>query len=563
VTHPSPPEPTEPTESPSPDAPAPEAPAPGVDPAPQAEPVTAGDASTSGPDDKPSFAALGLLPALVSNLERAGYRRPWAVQAAAIPPAIAGRDVIGLAPTGRGKTVAFAAPIVDAIVRDTIARSPRGRERRRAPLPSAERLRGLILCPTRELAMQVAREVEMLATGTRHHVVVAYGKVSINPQIAEIRAGCDLLVATPGRLRELISADALTLAHVAHVAVDEVDRMLDMGFLPQVRWLLERLPAKRRTSLFTATLPPAAAELAETFLTDPETIEAGRHTHTAEHVREMLVQVQNHDKVEMLLTLFRRGHGRGTLVFCGTRRRVGWVGSALHRNGIKVGQLHGDRSQRQRETALAAFQNGELDVLVCTDVAARGLHLERVRTVVNYDVPNDPEEYVHRVGRAGHGGGFGEAITLVGRRDLEKWDAIAWSVTEPLPFTEIQEFTPSERPRRDAPGGGRPDARGGARPGGRGERTERGNRGGRGGVGGGTRKSGKAIGGGGASAGGGGRRRGGPGGRGGAGDDAPAERTYVTKKQSRPGRNRSRNAARPIPPEEKPGGGVKRPKRDD
>lgn len=559
MTHSSPPEPIDPTETASPEVPEVDLAADIDASAPASDVTTDNDASAPRSDAAPSFADLGLLPAIVSNLERAGYQRAWPVQAAAIPPAIAGRDVIGLAPTGRGKTVGFAAPIVDAIVRDTIARSPRGRERRRASLPSTERLRGLILCPTRELAMQVAREVEILVTGTRHHVAVAYGKVSINPQIAEIRAGCDLLVATPGRLRELMNADALTLAHVAHVAVDEVDRMLDMGFLPQVRWLLERLPALRRTSLFTATLPPAAAELAETFLNDPVTIEAGRHTHTAEHVREKLVQVQNHDKVEMLLTLFRRGHGRGTLVFCGTRRRVGWVGSALHRNGIKVAQLHGDRSQRQRETALMAFQNGEVDVLVCTDVAARGLHLARVRTVVNYDVPNNPEEYVHRVGRAGHGGGFGEAITLVGKRDLEKWEAISWSVTEPLPFTDIQEFKPSDGPRKDA----RPARSPESRPSGRGEdrpaprASNRDDRGGRGGVGGGTRKSGKVIGGAGGS-----RRRASPGGSPGGGD-GPAERTYVTKKQSRPGRNRSRNAARPIAPEEKPGGGVKRPKRDD
>ena len=437
------------------------------------------DAEASPAD---GFAALGLLPAVVRNLERAGYRRPWPVQAEAIPPAIGGRDVIGLAPTGRGKTMAFAAPIADAILRDTLERSPRGRGRRRAPLPAAERVRGLVLCPTRELAVQVARDAELLFTGTRHSVLAAYGKVSINPQIAALREGCDLLVATPGRLRELLEADALTLAHVDQVAVDEVDRMLDMGFLR-----------------------------------DPVTVEAGRHTRPAEHVRQVLLQVADRDKVRMLLELFTRGHGRGTLVFCATRRRVGWVGTALERQGVPVAMLHGDRSQRQREAALGAFERGEVDVLVCTDVAARGLHLERVRTVINYDVPNDPEEYVHRVGRAGHGGDVGEAFTLVGRMDEEKWERIAWSVAEPLPYTEIEGFEPW-RPTRSSGAGGSSGA----------------------------------------------ERRSGDGGGGGVGgiDDArdgTKGRTFRTKKASRPGRNRSRNAAKPIPRGEKPGGGIRRP----
>jgi ATP-dependent RNA helicase RhlE len=392
-------------------------------------------------------------------------------------------------------------------------------------LPAGERLRGLVLCPTRELAMQVARDAEVLLAGTRHAVVTAYGKVSIRPQLEAIRAGCDLLVGTPGRVRELVDEEGVSLVHVRQVAVDEVDRMLDMGFQPQVRWLLERLPASRRTSLFTATLPEAAAELARRFLDDPVTVEAGRHSHADEHVREMLVEVENHDKVRMLLHLFERGHGRGTLVFCGTRRRVGWVGTALERNGVRAGQLHGDRSQRRREAALAAFTAGELDVLVCTDVAARGLHVERVRTVVNYDVPNDPEEYVHRVGRAGHGGDFGEAITLLCRRDAEKWERIAWSVTDPLPSTEIEGFEPSEDPRR----AGRRGGRGGG--GGHGEAPEpvAGRHEDRGGGGGGR-----------------GRGRGG--------------RRPQPKEASRPGRTRSRNARKPIAPDEKPGGGVRRPR---
>ena len=495
--------------------------------------------SDPAPTDSPpapavGFAALGLLPAIVRNLERAGYRRPWPVQSEAIPPAMAGRDVIGLAPTGRGKTMAFAAPIADAILRDTLERSPRGRSRRRAPLPAAERIRGLVLCPTRELAVQVARDAEILFTGTRHTVLAAYGKVSINPQIAVLREGCDLLVATPGRLRELLQADALTLAHVDRVAVDDVDRMLDMGFLPQVRWLLERLPADRRTSFFTATMPEAVAELVAGFLRDPVTVEAGRHTRPAEHVRQVLLQVADRDKVRMLLELFGRGHGLGTLVFCGTRRGVGWVGTALERQGIRTAMLHGDRSQRQRETALQAFEDGEVDVLVCTDVAARGLHLERVRTVINYDVPNDREEYVHRVGRAGHGGGHGEALTLVGRLDEEKWEQIAWSVAEPLPYTEIEGFEASRPPRSRTAGASEGDGR---RSGGSGGTGGRGRRG--------------AVG-----------RGGGDVGEGGLEEDLAAEpsgRTYHTKKASRPGRNRSRNAAKPIPRGQKPGGGVKQP----
>ncbi|MFK7960606.1 MAG: DEAD/DEAH box helicase, partial [Phycisphaerales bacterium] len=401
-----------------------------------------------------------------------------------------------------------------------------------------------VICPTRELAQQVAEVADMALRGTRHSAVCAYGKVSIGPQLSAIREGCDMIVGTPGRLRELIEEHGISLAHVRSVAIDEVDRMLDMGFLPQVTRILDRLSPERTSGVFTATMPKAVKQLTEQFLRRPILCEAGRHTHAADHVAQHLIEVANHDKVDLLLQLFKLGHGKGTLVFCGTRRRVGWVATALERNGLRAGMLHGDRSQARRDAALGAFRAGELDVLVCTDVAARGLHVDRVRTVINYDVPNGVEEFVHRVGRAGHGGGTGEAFTFLCRRDAEKWDRIEWNVVDPVPLMDVPGWSPSEPRRRSE------DPRESqARPGSPRDGDRRG--------------SDRRGGGGGAS--GGGPRRGSGGGGGRGRSEHPARRRDAEggtgSRGGRPGgKPASRRATRAIPKDQKPGGGVRRPK---
>lgn len=347
-----------------------------------------------------------------------GYRRPRPIQDAAIGPALAGRDVLGLAPTGTGKTAAFLIPVAHHLL------STPPPKKSRQPVEPRTRLRALVLCPTRELAIQVGEEAARICADSVLRVAAVYGKVSRRPQADQIATGVDLLIGTPGRVRELLNARELSLAFVRHVVIDEADRMLDLGFLPQVRALLEAVPVDRQTLFFTATMPPGVRELTETFLREPEVIEITGHTVPAGHVRQKLVRMDEHDKVPLLLHLLAQPGTRGVLVFCRTRRRVGWVGTALQRHGLACGMIHGDRSQTQRLKTLDRFAAGDLQVVVSTDVAARGLHIPAVRLVINYDLPNDPEEYVHRVGRAGHGGGKGASCTLLTPRDLERWSTI-------------------------------------------------------------------------------------------------------------------------------------------
>ena len=451
------------------------------------------------------FDELGLSAPLVLGLDRMGYRRAWPIQRDAIPPAIDGRDVIGLAQTGRGKTIAYLAPIVDAILRHRNETTSRGRARRRPKLAASERLRGLVICPTRELAVQVARDAETLVRGMDVRVVGVFGKVAVGPQVESIRRGCDILIGTPGRIRELNRDHDISLSRVRTVVLDEADRMLDMGFKPQVEAILNTVPAERQTLFFTATMPSKVETLARTFLREPARVEAEPQSTTVDHVERHLILVANPDKTPLLMHHFANGHGKGVVVYCGTKRRVGWVGTALRRQGIRCAMLHGDRSPAQRASAMEEFRDGKIDVLVATDVAARGLHIERVRTVINYDVPNDPEEYVHRVGRAGHGGGFGEAFTYVCRQDDAKWERVVDLAGEILVPEIPAGFKPTEPRRTGLEVHGDPD---GVPP-----------------------SQGKAR-----------------GYRGGA---------RHTKKRSRPGRNRSRRAGLPIAKDEKPGGGVR------
>jgi ATP-dependent RNA helicase RhlE len=308
---------------------------------------------------------------------------------------------------------------------------PTGRTRggKSAKTESARPLRGLVICPTRELAVQVAEEGRRLAQSSHVRIGAVYGKVGMRPQAEMIAAGVDILAGTPGRLRELMEAQALTLGRVRRVVIDEADRMMDMGFRPQVEGILRALPPERQMALFTATMPAPVESLVRLFLTEPVRIEIGKHTTPARHVRQSVMLVRHREKVPLLLHLLGEGDGaerkRGVLVYCRTRRRVGWVGKALLRHGFQVGMIHGDRTQPQRLRSLEQFANGELDVVVATDVAARGLHIERVRTVVNYDLPLAAEEYVHRVGRAGHGGGFGESFSFVSPDERDDWRRIA------------------------------------------------------------------------------------------------------------------------------------------
>ncbi len=376
-----------------------------------------------------------------------GFTTPTPIQSEFIPVALEAidgdafksRDLIGLAPTGTGKTLAFGIPLADLLLRHKPIETG---GRRRDP---RTRLRALILVPTRELTQQVAEEIRMLTRGSLLKVTAVYGKVALGPQVATIAKGVDIVVATPGRARELIENDSMTLAHLLYVVCDEADRMLDMGFLPQVEWVLARAPEDRAKWLMSATLPRPVEDLAHKILKKPKKIEVGVRNAAASHLTHQRMLLEEELKTPTLLSLLDSEKlGRGIVVYCASRRRTGWVAGALRRHEVSTAVVHGDRSQLQREKALETFAHGRCRVLVATDVAARGLHVPGIKLVFNYDVPVSPEEWIHRVGRAGHGGGDGASITFVSPEERERWERVVslanpdWSAMK-VP-TDVEKF---------------------------------------------------------------------------------------------------------------------------
>ncbi len=365
---------------------------------------------------------------VLRGLGEMGFQGPTPIQAEFIPAALEpgeggdpfrSRDLVGLAPTGTGKTIAYGAPLADLLLRHRPAETG---GRRRDP---RTRLRALVLVPTRELAKQVAEEIRHLVRGSLLKVVALYGKVSAAPQVETLRKGVDIVVSTPGRARELVEMDALTLAHLLYVVCDEADRMLDMGFLPQVEWVLSRAPAGRAKWLLSATLPKPVEDLVHTMLASPRKIQVGVRNAAAEHLAHRRLLVDGELKTAALLSMLAKERSsRGIVVYCASRRRTGWVATALRRHDVSTAVVHGDRSQLQREKALESFSHGRCRVLVATDVAARGLHVPGIRLVVNYDVPASPEEWIHRVGRAGHGGGEGSSVTFVSSDERMRWESV-------------------------------------------------------------------------------------------------------------------------------------------
>jgi superfamily II DNA/RNA helicase len=357
-----------------------------------------------------------------------GFKAPTPIQEAFIPAAVApaegddplhSRDLVGLAPTGTGKTLAYGIPLADLLLRHKPVETGGRRTDPRT------RLRALVLVPTRELTQQVAEEIRSLIRGSLLRVTAVYGKVAIQPQADALRKGVDIVVATPGRARELIEADAMTLAHLRYIVCDEADRMLDMGFLPQVEWVLARAPEGRARWLLSATLPKQVEDLVHKRLAKPDKIMVGTRNAAAAHLAHQRMLVDEELKTPALLSLLAREElRRGIVVYCASRRRTGWVAGALRRNEISTAVVHGDRSQLQREKALESFAHGRCRVLVATDVAARGLHVPGIKLVVNYDVPVSPEEWIHRVGRAGHGGGEGSSITFVSPEERVRWESV-------------------------------------------------------------------------------------------------------------------------------------------
>ncbi|MDZ7669371.1 MAG: DEAD/DEAH box helicase [Gammaproteobacteria bacterium] len=346
-----------------------------------------------------SFRTLGLAPALLQALEAMGYRTPTPIQARSIPPLLAGKDLLGIAQTGTGKTAAFALPLLHALAAqglEALSRQPRA----------------LILAPTRELAGQVMAEVADLARFLPLSCGVVYGGVGQQPQIDALRGGLDVLVATPGRLLDLIGQGHADLAQVQMLVLDEADRLLDMGFLPDVQQLVRRTPRGRQSLLFSATMPKAVASLAAHMLRRPVRVEASPGRMTVKDIQQRVIEVKPDEKRWVLDHLLREPAVTRALVFTRTRRGADQVTRQLLADGIDARAIHGDLSQRARERALADFRDLQCWVLVATDVAARGIDVQGISHVINYDLPADAESYVHRIGRTGRAGAGGAAWTL-------------------------------------------------------------------------------------------------------------------------------------------------------
>lgn len=364
------------------------------------------------------FSAFRLGPRLTGLIAAQGFDRPTPVQAEAIPLLMAGRDVIAVAPTGTGKTLAFALPLVRRL------------EAQGKPAPRA--VTALVLSPTRELAAQTLAVLRALAEGTRLSVVQATGGVPAERQAARLAWGADILVATPGRLTDLLAQEAVTLDHLRHLVLDEADRMLDLGFAPALKRLRRNMPRERQTVMTTATMAPAVAEIAADWTAEAATIDLTPPARVPEGLVQEVRFLTQKDKARAVEAALRAAPGAAALVFARTRERAQKLAELLTRWGLRAGALHGERRQGQREAALEAFRSGALDVLVATDIAARGLDIPSVRLVVNHDLPVVPETYVHRVGRTARAGQAGRALSLVAPAEMADLRAIEALTDTPL-----------------------------------------------------------------------------------------------------------------------------------
>ncbi|WP_029416177.1 DEAD/DEAH box helicase [Brevundimonas bacteroides] len=358
------------------------------------------------------FSQLGLSPTTLQAVIDTGYTTATPIQAQAIPVALAGRDVLGIAQTGTGKTAAFTLPLIE--------RLSTGRARARMP-------RALVLAPTRELADQVAEQFKKYAKGTKLSWVLLIGGVSMGDQVAALNKGVDVLIATPGRLLDLFERGKMLLTGVEMMVVDEADRMLDMGFIPDIERIFKLTPPKRQTLFFSATMPPEITRLTTQFLKDPTRIEASRPAMTAETITQYLVRIPSSDpkaKRAALRALVGREDVKNGIVFCNRKSEVDVVAKSLKTHGFDAAPIHGDLDQSLRMKTLAAFRSGELKLLVASDVAARGLDIPDVSHVFNYDVSHHADDYVHRIGRTGRAGKLGQAFMIVTPADDKSLDKV-------------------------------------------------------------------------------------------------------------------------------------------
>ncbi len=429
-----------------------------------------------------AFSELGLSDPLLRAIDAQGYTNPTPIQAQAIPAVLTGRDLLAAAQTGTGKTAGFTLPTLH-ILSDAAAPQPRGSQNQRGPRKPRRHVRALILVPTRELAAQVAESVAVYGKFLSLKSTVVFGGVNINPQISRLKAGVDILIATPGRLLDLQARGAADLSHVEILILDEADRMMDMGFIPDIRRIVKLLPKDRQNLMFSATFAPEIRELTSEILKDPLEVEIAREKPAAATVEQLVHPVQSDHKAKLLAHLIRDHKWYQVLVFTRTKHRANALARKLERDGIKSTAIHGNKSQNARTKALADFKRGRVQVLVATDIAARGLDIEQLPQVVNYELPHVAEDYVHRIGRTGRAGAAGHAISLVSADEKKLLIGIERLIRRSLPTQKIEGFDAPElnRPEPGKGGGARGNARsggsrpnGGARPGG--ARTGGGNR---------------------------------------------------------------------------------------
>ncbi len=368
------------------------------------------------------FSTLGISNQLVDGVKAMGYVEPTPIQLRTIPLILAGQDVIGSAQTGTGKTAAFALPILTKLGVH-------------APAP-----RVLILEPTRELAAQVETAMRDFARFTNLRAAVLYGGVGYGKQMDALRSGVDIIIATPGRLLDHIERGTCKLDKVQYLVLDEADRMLDMGFLPDVRRIVDKCPRARHTSLFSATIPVQIESLIKWAMKTPQTVEIGMRRSPAETVKHVIYPVAEDQKSDLLRELLERVNYDSVIIFCRTKHRADRIAHLLKRNNHAVAVLHSNRTQREREDALKGFRGGRFELLVATDIAARGLDIADVSHVINYDVPQHPEDYIHRIGRTGRAEATGDAFTLMVAEDMQHVHAIERFIGKKIERIKLENF---------------------------------------------------------------------------------------------------------------------------
>jgi ATP-dependent RNA helicase RhlE len=408
-----------------------------------------------------SFADLGLAPPILKAVEDMGYAEPTPIQAQAIPVVLAGRDLMGGAQTGTGKTAGFTLPLLQKMLPHANTSTS----------PARHPIRALILAPTRELAAQVEESVRNYSKYLPLRSTQIYGGVNMDPQIAELRRGVEIVVATPGRLLDHVQQKTINLSQVEFFVLDEADRMLDMGFIPDIRRIIALIPKRRQSLLFSATFPEDIKRLAGELLQNPESIQVARRNAVAESVTHVVHPVSREHKRDLLVHLVKTRNLHQVLVFTATRigcNRLAWQ---LNRDGVHAAAIHGDKTQAERTEALEQFKTGKVGVLVATDVAARGIDIDALPCVINFELPNTPEDYVHRIGRTGRAGKEGEAISLVSPDELEKLADIEKVIKATIRREPVEGFVAGaasgdgERAERSGRGGTREgSARAGDRP---------------------------------------------------------------------------------------------------